>query len=424
MMFYTTQQKKWSCRSILGVVFGVIIFSGLFFGLFSKKAFASNNYIDNIHYYRDENNVPILEFRVKTTFTLSTGSFVYPAFQNQQIGYVPLSSPQLRDAHHNAFFILPDDYSNYHISQNTTFTFTAGNTYKLIASFDGAIWTNSNANACVKVGACYYNGNPWVYTLNPTSTDDYLQLYIDGLFNDPEQYYFMAFPSVSVSYPNNNDELLTGFNVQGSFTIPAGKSADYISINFSPVGSGYSLLTNFSQYIAGQNQGTFSIPVSGIPAGYYDIIISFIGGDYDGYIGATIHNVHLVNDISPALSSGETTPSSPNFHFISPDDYYLQHSNFSTSTGLFNNLTNSVGALIQSVGNSLSAFAGKFSLSDAQKTATMVATSISTIRTYSNNLNSFFGSLPVSQIIFLYLIIFVAVIIFRLIKNLVNLIKP
>jgi hypothetical protein len=414
MMFYTSHSKRWSYRSILGVIFGVIIFSGLFSGLFSKKALASNNYIDNIQ-FTSQNGLLKWSFHVKTTFTIT----IYCGWSNDK-GYAcgngnnnvlhtdfyPYFSFALSLADYTSTF--PDDWTA------NNFTFTAGHIYSGCVIY-GNYWKQDPTDTSLCVSASGFTSNNYFYF---TDSPAYWPIH------DDDHYYFIQFPSASISYPHDNDEIAGAFNVQGSFSIPAGKSADYITISFNPVGAGYSLLTHFSQYISGQNQGTFSIPVSGIPAGYYDITISFVGGDFDGYIGATIYNVHLVNDIPPALSTGETTPSSPNFNFISPDDYYLQHSNYSTSTGLFNNLTNSVGALLQSVGNSLSAFAGKFSLSDAQQTATMVAGSISTIRTYSNNLNSFFGSLPVSQILFLYLILFVAVIVFRLIKNLVNLIKP
>jgi len=412
-MFYTSHTKRWSYRSILGVILGVIIFSGLSFGLFSKNAFAdtNSNYISNAKLYYGSDGALYLEFTVQTTFH-SVGGFhmngewawrsggIYSdnLVLNNCADLTLVFSPAPQNIINNNCY----SYGGWIYVSDASADFLAGYTYKM------KITQNGSADSFRLYNFNFQQG-------------DYLTLHF---VPDAPDVYFSVFPSVSVSYPNDNAQISGAFNVQGSFTIPAGKSANYINISLNPVGAGYSLLTNFSQDITGQNQGSFSIPISDVPAGYYDIIVSFVGGDYDGYIGATIHNVQLVNDIPPALSTGETTPSSPNFNFISPDNYYLQHSNYSTSTGLFNNLAGSVGALIQSVGNSLSAFAGKFSLSDAQQTATMVATSISTIRTYSNNLNSFFGSLPVSQILFLYLIIFVAVIVFRLIKNLVNLIKP
>ena len=46
------------------------------------------------------------------------------------------------------------------------------------------------------------------------------------------------------------------------------------------------------------------------------------------------------------------------------------------------------------------------------------------MRSYVAGLNSFFGDLPIGQILVLYLIVFVLVILFRVIKGLINLIKP
>jgi len=426
-MFYTSQQKNGSYRSILGVILGVIIFSGLFSVLFSKKALASNDYIDNIHFSINSFGYVVMTFHTKTTFTVQYDDlgelWGYKKVCRVHPGVFLLQSQYPPDYYMRGWdWFLPDTMSPLTFNCQDT-TYQAGQTYEVIL-FDAYLFYDENFHI---IPTSFFIPILGVPNSNTIFTNFGFQSEYGGLippWTDTEIYYFSQTPSISISYPHDNDEIAGAFNIQGTFSIPTGKSADYITISFDPVGAGYSLLTHFSQYISGQSQGTFSIPVSGIPLGYYDITISFVGGDYDGYIGATIHNVHLVNDIPPVLPSGETTPSSPIFGYISPDIYYSQHSNYSTSTGLFNNLTNSVGALIENVGNSLSAFAGKFSLSDAQQTATMVASSISTIRTYSNNLNSFFGSLPVSQILFLYLILFVAVIVFRLIKNLVNLIKP
>jgi len=46
------------------------------------------------------------------------------------------------------------------------------------------------------------------------------------------------------------------------------------------------------------------------------------------------------------------------------------------------------------------------------------------VRSYSSNLNTFFNDLPVSEFLLFYLTLLIVVIVFRIIKNLINLIKP
>jgi len=441
MIFYTSKIKKSSYNAILSVVLILVLASGLFSGLFPKKALADNNYIDDVRFYgRAGDNVAMLHFHAKATFSIHSFSgywnenaywqfcALYTSYYNDTFTYFKLNgnytSLALLETLQDGQPMFPDGFiTTGHYCGDVVFQ--AGHTYDIPLSPD----TYHSGTGYGDMWGYYAGGYYWAHDhyTNLTSSD-----YLDAIFgNTPAQelgtcYIFHGSPVVNISFPSDNQEIAGAFNVEGHYTIPAGSGVDYINVSLNPVNSGYSLLTHFSQYIAGQDDGDFSIPISGIPAGYYDIILSFIGGDYDGYIISTIHNIHIVNDIAPILPSGETTPNNPNtpFGYTNPDDYYREHSNYSTSTAIFNTLSNSVGALIQTIGNSLSDFAGKFSLSDAQNTATMLANSVSTIRSYGDNLNSFFGSLPVSEILFLYLIIFIAVIIFRLIKNLVNLIKP
>lgn len=399
-MFYTRKHKKGASGAIVGVLFGLILTFGLFFGFLPKAtadtcqmgvspSYPSTNYVDNVHYYKapDYNTTHniTLTFHVKTTFTLDCNNGWDTVILDTGFGY--------------GGSILS--------FTGRSGTYYAGNTYSFTVSYTPYSRFGGFSFGGGKMGSTYYN-----YFGNPPFWTGWLPL---------EDY---PYPVATITYPYNNAEIAGAFNIQGNFTIPSGKSANYLVISFTPVGSNYCLLTNFSQDIHNQTQGTINIPISGIPAGYYNISAVFTGGDFDNYTGATINNVHIVNDIPPALPSGEQTPQTPIFGYVSPDVYYASHSNYTTSTALFDNLANSAGALIQSIGNSLSAFAGKFSLTNAQQTATITANSISTMRSYANNLNSFFGSLPIAQILFLYLLVFVAVILFRLIKNLINLIKP
>jgi hypothetical protein len=396
----------------------VIIFSGVFSVLFTKKALADNYYIDKIIFFNDNlnNGRATLQFHVKTSFNVSTGVHWQ---------YVQVCEPTL---------ITLDDNSNYsldlwYIKKNgvrvfpvipsdmdtcASLTLEAGYTYEVPLAY--AKQPNYNFYG-------YYNGyyqyyySDFVYGL---TTSDYItNIFQNTNAVDNGIYYLTQFPSLSISYPHANDEITGAFYVDGSYSVPSLTDYSRLLVWFTtPDNNTYPN----AYYDLPATTGNFHILISNLPAGYYYLNFVFTGNKTYFYPNKIY--IHIVNDIPEILSTGETTPSTPAFGYTAPDIYYVSHSNYSTSTALFNELSNSIGALIQSIGNSLSSFAGKFTLTDAQKTATMLAGSVSTIRTYGNNLNSFFGSLPVSEILFLYLIIFIAVIVFRLIKNLVNLIKP
>jgi len=435
-MFYTSQQKKGSYRSILGVIFSVILVFGLFNGFWVKNAFADNNYIDNINLGYETingNSVAYMTFHVKTTFSTHYYLEVNRGFEDDYFykGYNNVYFPKLYyyygctpDAH--ATWILPSvalnndltvqDPSNWATyigdvcSYNLpcySYTFLAGNTYKVYFFWTEIYFWNPSASIIYYDASCYNNmGNVVIQQLGNNIPIN-------------ESVSFTIYPTLSISYPHNNDEISGAFYVDGSYLVSSlDKYSRLLFWLTTPDNNTYPS----AYYDLPTTSGNFHILISNIPAGYYYLNFVFTGNE-TYYYPDKIY-LHIVNDIPEILSTGETTPSTPAFGYTSPDTYYVAHSNYSTSTALFNELSNSIGSLIQSVGNSLSAFANKFSLTDAQQTATLVASSISTIRTYSNNLNSFFGSLPVSEILFLYLIIFIAVIIFRLIKNLVNLIKP
>ena len=426
MIFNTSKTKNPSYNAILSVVFLVILTFGLFSGLFTKKALADNNYIDNIQFYRDADGYYRMKFHVKTSWDVSLGQL------NDNGNYYCYfnSAPYIGiiGTFNMGFMIFPGKDNTPYIDPSvcgSTIHYVAGNTYDTYVFIAGATFIafNHNGLMCNKTGNCaVYDFSFDNYFGRPATPDDYItNIGFDGYFPyvDTEKYYFTAYPNLTITYPNNNNEIAGAFYVDGSYLVP---SLDkYSRLLFWLTTPDNNTYPN-AYYDLPATSGNFHVLISNIPAGYYYLNFVFTG-NYTYYYPDKIY-IHIVNDIPEILSTGETTPSTPAFGYTSPDTYYVAHSNYSTSTALFNELSNSIGALIQSVGNSLSAFAGKFSLTDAQKTATMMAGSISTIRTYGDNLNSFFDSLPVSEILLLYLIIFVAVIVFRLIKNLVNLIKP
>jgi hypothetical protein len=80
--------------------------------------------------------------------------------------------------------------------------------------------------------------------------------------------------------------------------------------------------------------------------------------------------------------------------------------------------------VIGSIGENLAFFSNKFQLVDAQNTGSNLGNAILVARGYSSNINQLFGSLPIAEILVFYLILLILVAVFRIVKNLINLIKP
>jgi len=392
-------KKTPRCSRFYALVFSVILVFGLFNGFLVKNANASNNYFNNVLFYKGSDGYYRLGLHITTTLSGDGLQRDFPdphccIFANWNLsgglsGYLCFDSP-----------VPPNCLGTY--------TLTAGNTYQLILDRNPAYPPVFNSS--------YYIDNIEFWSAWPH-------------FIDYQDYYFTEYPSLTITYPHDNDEIAGAFNIQGSYTIPAGSGYNYLVAGFFTPGS-YDPL-NFNSnvgafgYDLATTTGNVLIPVNGIPAGYYDIYFRFLGSGLNYEPAPHILNVHLVNDIPPALPTGETPPTIQIYPPTAPETYHADYCAYGTSTTpLFNTLTGAVSGMITNIGQSLADFAGKFSLTDAQSTGQQLASSVLIMRSYVAGLNSFFGELPVGEILVLYLIVFVLVILFRVIKGLINLIKP
>jgi len=423
-------KKKPRCRAFYGVVFSVILFLGLFNGFLTKNAFASNNYIDNISFTYDDQYRVLFHFHVKTTFNSwcwnkTQYSCFFWAGQGypNDLGMTDTSFWEIRSGtwvnySYSIYWapifepgVCPDTTND---GQPYCPVFQAGNYY--------TTYLGEGDQPAFSYNTVYFRpGYP-----NPQTT----KIVSRATWNDNENYsWAKELPTLTITYPHNNDEIAGAFYVQGSYTIPASSTYYALLAGFFPVGT-YDP-HNFNRNVGAFNadiappSGNFSIPNWQLPAGYYDVHFRFIGIGEQYDAPEYISNIHLVNDIPPSLPTGETPPTIPVYPATSPETYHASYCSYGTSTTpLFNTLTGAVGGLITNIGQSLADFADRFKLTDAQNTGQQLANSVLLMRSYVATLNSFFGDLPVSQILILYLIVFVLVILFRLIKSLINLIKP
>jgi len=427
-------KKKPRCRAFYGVIFSVILFLGLFNGFLTKNASATNNYFEVKSFYKDNQGKYRVQIHVLTTFTEhwylyttkcallskngTSGMPVGPIILNPTVETVAIN------------------YDLIDTSSCRDITYTAGNTYDLYLQqfrpgMDGFRAWFLIGEPKTNLLNYFLNSSNYTFTSNTFidkfyyDTPNYSQWYIV----DDGNYYFKEIPSLTITFPHNNDEIAGAFYVQGSYTIPASSTYYALLAGFFPIGTydPYNFNRNVGAFSVNISppSGNFSIPNWQLPAGYYDIHFRFIGIGEQYDAPEYISNVHLVNDIPPSLPTGETPPTIPIYPATSPETYHANYCSYGTSTTpLFNTLTGAVGGLITNIGQSLADFADRFKLTDAQNTGQQLANSVLLMRSYVATLNSFFGDLPVSQILILYLIVFVLVILFRLIKSLINLIKP
>lgn len=391
-----TQNKK---RGLFGAFMSVILIGFLIFGLFSgfsaKTAEASNNYIDNIKFYKS-GDWYMVDFRVKTTFSVK-----YDTWWGHYCAFY-FSSPNETLTVRTNKTTLPLQLITCEGEQGE-YTFTAGQTYHLrfVNVSEGFIF---NSNDYIEQIYLYKNG-----------------IYI---FRDLEYYYFTEYPSLTINYPFEGAEISGVFNIQGSYTLPEGSTFDKLLAYF-----GYEeapeevYFYEFYQDVSPPS-GDVSIRVSGVPAGEYLLGFSFINSNdaEDYYIILTWYNITIVEGSPPELPETQETPPFI-FNLLEPEIYYSNNSNYASSTALFDNLSGAISPLILTIGNNLTFFSSKFNQDNAKDTGEKIGNGVLIIRSYANNLNSFFNDLPISEILFLYLILLVVVAVFRIVRNLINLIK-
>ena len=393
---YSARSKTPPLNRFSGVVLALILIFGLFSGFLPKTAFSysydsttnfsSTNYLENVHLFKSQDYITthkvFFTFHVKTTFQLDDPNefdiCLYDTGSGRCGGII-------------------DCFDNG--------TYSAGQTY----SCEFSINPNYTTYAFAGGFQDYFGGVPhWLYFGTPLFWTGWV-----GLEENP-------FPFLTISFPHDNDELAGAFYIDGEYSTTL-ENFNFLFLNSQIVG--YSGAYNMALIELTTPTGTIHQRVgAGFPANNYILSFQFSGAGGTYNVPFTIP-IKILVDIPPELPTGETTPTIPQYGGIPPDIYYTAHSVYATSTGLYNDLKDAVGGVIQNIGDNLAQFSNKFSLTDAQTSGLNLANSILTMRAYLGGVNSFFGSLPVAQFLVLYLIAFLGVVIFRLIKGLINLIK-
>ena len=415
LMNYTQTKKRPPYGAFIGGILAIIILINPFM---AKPALAvENNYIsDTIWYYDNALDSYVFKFYVKTTFQLGQGIMWYVGWTPAKIYNAITGTP---------CYANPDDYIEPNVED---LTFEAGHTYKIIWNY---LYLHYGMY-CLPADSYWLPDTTWGMGHLPT-TDDFLfsgNVWGNaGIGTYSNMGYYELLPGVEITYPPTGAEIADAFSIQGTYTLPAGSTLDKLVATVSgqvEIGEGIyaNAYYSFSQPVSSPG-GDIDLRIAGVPAGIYRIEFQFQNSwDYDDYWPVDDYrDITIVKSIPPELPGTHERP--PSFFSIqNASQFYESYGGYATSTALYNALSGALEPLILSVGDSLTFFASRFNIDNAKDTGERLGNGILTVRTYANNLNSFFGNFPVAEMLISFLIILVVVVIFRLTRSLIGLIKP
>lgn len=106
------------------------------------------------------------------------------------------------------------------------------------------------------------------------------------------------------------------------------------------------------------------------------------------------------------------------------NNYYLEHSSFTTPTAFINSLAGFVSPFLQSAGNFLKTFKGNFDITQATAKGYLLGSAISQARGYLDLVNDFFGGLPVADMLLLFIIVIILIVVIRIVIKIIGIVKP
>ena len=106
------------------------------------------------------------------------------------------------------------------------------------------------------------------------------------------------------------------------------------------------------------------------------------------------------------------------------ENYYLEHSDFETPTSLVSSLVELIKQPLETAGGWLVSLENIFDTAQATQKGEQFGEAIPIARSYLMTINDFFNGFPVSEIFIFFLTITLAVGVFRIIRNIIALIKP
>jgi len=106
------------------------------------------------------------------------------------------------------------------------------------------------------------------------------------------------------------------------------------------------------------------------------------------------------------------------------DIYYSEHSDFDTPTNLTTSLVNLTQPIMETAGGWLVSMENIFDTAEATQKGEQFGEAIPVARGYVSTINDFFGGFPISEAFIFFLIITLAIGVFRIVRNIILLVKP
>lgn len=325
---------------------------------------------------------------------------------------------------------------------NTTSTYTAGQTYT-VYFIDAPVFLAESITATTTEATVKTFFENWE---DDTTIDEESLITLryrdeDGNWQDQIQgTWFAEPPNITIDFPADSAEMAASFTMLVDYDKATGY--DRLMIIFeewnassacptygteewdAEVALGYfeyQSLPYFSPLFT-TSTGTTSVEVDALNTGSYNCVKCFYVNESTGGLTDALcwgYDLDIISYIPPAYLPSYYLP------IESWDDYYAEHSErFGTSTPLFENWAGTFEPLITWVGNTILFFQDYFDPDVARMRGEEMGTAVASARGYLENIDDFFGGLPLSTIFIFYLITALVIIVYRIVKGILTIIVP
>ncbi len=439
MTITPTFKKKCLRTAFLLICAGVVLLIGLF--AFSKDAEAieaGSPLTSNEVITYEPDGLMIFQFRADQTFTVEWGYSGADCYPDTDFGFQNFWAmvPDF-DACNGGYFIDKDDLDIFYIAGtcNVGQTFTAGQDYTVY--FDGCdLIQPTDTEADIKANHLIdLDTEPAVDAETTFTVREGI-----GAVLYQEVFYLTYPPTINIITPVDDSEMTSAFEITATYlnsgtheklmiifeewsassTCPVyGTDAwdDEVALGYF----NYQSLPYFSDWIL-TNDGTTTISVSNLEAGNYNCFKCHFITESTGAMSGSLcpeYNLSVASYIPPSYI--------PTFYLpiTEWDTYYASNSvRWTTSTPVFDNWADAFEPIIVWVGQTAIFFEDYFDLDGAKTRGEEIGDAIAIARGYLESIDDFFGGLPLSSIFLFYIITALVVIIYRIVRGILNIIVP
>lgn len=314
--------------------------------------------------------------------------------------------------------------------------FTAGNTYKVYLIDDNNLPIAGDTETEIRAGKIRDLDNEPLIDEESLFT---IESYYDAQWWQETGHTLSFPPSITINVPADSSEVVSGFTMEIDYSDANGFQKlmilfeDWHASSTCPIYGtaqwteeyqkwfNYQSLPYFSPSFT-TSTGTTTIPVSDLATGIYNCVRCYFINETTGAISDELcpaYDISVLVYIPP-----EEIPT----YFLEIADwltYYTEHSEkFATPTPLFTTMAGVFEPLISWIGSTALGFQSYFDPDVAKEKGVEMGSAIPIARGYLENIDDFFGGLPISGIFLFYIITALVVFVYRLVKGILTLVVP